>query len=51
MTDEERKAWLELWSAVFGEPPPIVSDGDLAARILVAHLPPAPPYEIKSRTE
>jgi hypothetical protein len=31
---------------VFGEPPPIEADADLTARILVDHLPAAPPYEL-----
>jgi hypothetical protein len=48
---EQRKAWIDLWTAVFGEPPPVEPDPDLAAPILVEHLPPAPPYLIKSRTE
>lgn len=50
MEYEERQAWIELWEAVFGEPPPIEAASDITARILVQHLPPAPPYEIKSRT-
>ena len=48
---DERQAWIDLWEAVFGEPPPIQADSDLTARILVEHLPAAPPYELKSRTE
>jgi len=47
---EERQAWNELWEAVFGEPPPIAVDSEMTARILVEHLPPPPPYELKSRT-
>jgi hypothetical protein len=43
---DERQAWKDLWEAVFGEPPPIEADADLTARILVGHLPPAPPYEL-----
>jgi hypothetical protein len=48
---DARQAWIELWLAVFGEPPPIASETALAAKILVQHLPSAPPYEVKSRTE
>ena len=48
---DERQAWIDLWEAVFGEPPPIEADSDLTARILVEHLPPIAPYEFKSRTE
>lgn len=51
MNFEERQAWIDLWEAVFGEPPPIEADSDLTARILVDHLPPILPYELKSRTE
>ena len=51
MSDDEKQAWLDLWSAVFGEPPPIAPDGELAARILVQHLPLASPYQVRSRTE
>jgi hypothetical protein len=43
---DERQAWIDLWEAVFGEPPPIEADADLTARILVGHLPAAPPYEL-----
>lgn len=50
MQGDERQAWIELWTAVFGEPPPIEAESDLTARILVDHLAPAPPYELKSRT-
>ncbi|KQV55844.1 hypothetical protein [Caulobacter sp. Root342] len=46
MRFEERQAWIDLWEAVFGEPPPIEADADLTARILVDHLPAAPPYEL-----
>jgi hypothetical protein len=51
VTYEERQAWIELREALFGEPPPIEADSDLTARILVEHLPPAGPYQFKSRTE
>lgn len=55
MTYDERQAWIELWWAVFGEPPAIEVDSELAARILVDCLPPVLPYEfkgeLKSRTE
>lgn len=51
MSLDERQAWIDLWEAVFGEPPPIEADSDLTARILVTHLPPIAPYEFKSRTE
>jgi hypothetical protein len=44
---DERQAWIDLWEAVFGEPPPIEADTDLTARILVGHLPAAPPYELR----
>jgi hypothetical protein len=50
LSSEERQAWIDLWAAVFGEPPPIESESELTARILVEHLPPLPPYELKSRT-
>lgn len=46
MSDDEIEAWIDLWSAVFGEPPPIMPDNELAARILVEHLPPVPPYRV-----
>jgi hypothetical protein len=50
---DERQAWIELWEAVFGEPPAILSDAEMTARILVDCLPAAPPYNAKptSRTE
>lgn len=51
MEHDAHQAWIELWEAIFGEPPPIVSDAELAGRILIQHLPPAPPYDLKSRTE
>ena len=51
MQYEERKAWVDLWIAVFGEPPPVAPDDEATARILVDCLPLAPPYAIKSRTE
>lgn len=55
MTYDERQAWIALWWAVFGEPPAIEAESELAARILVDCLPPVLPYEIgselKSRTE
>ncbi len=51
MQCDERQAWIDLWEAVFGEPPPIEADSDLTARILVDCLPPVLPYEFKSRTE
>lgn len=51
MTFEEREEWIGLWEAVFGEPPPIEAAPDVTARILVEHLPPTLPYELKSRTE
>jgi len=44
---DERQAWNELWEAVFGEPPPIASDSELTGRILIEHLPPILPYELK----
>lgn len=47
MTYEERQEWIELWAAVFGEPPPIEADSGVTARILVQHLPPVLPYELK----
>lgn len=46
MTQEERQAWLDLWKAVFGEPSPIEPDSENTPRILVEHLPAAPPYEL-----
>lgn len=36
--------WSCLWRELFGEPPPIRSDVGLLAEILIAVLPPAPPY-------
>jgi hypothetical protein len=51
VTYDERQAWIELWRAVFGEPPAIEVESELAARILVDCLPPVLPYEFKSRTE
>ncbi len=47
---DERQAWIALWEAVFGEPPPIQAEADVMAKILIEHLPLAPPYEITSRT-
>jgi len=47
LSSEQRQAWIDLWEAVFGEPPPIEADSDLTARILVEHLPPMLPYEFK----
>lgn len=46
---DERQAWIALWEAVFGEPPAIRAEAAVTARILIEHLPLAPPYEIKSR--
>lgn len=46
MEYEERQAWIALWAAVFGEPPPVEADATTVARILVEHLPPAPPYQV-----
>ena len=34
-----------LWTVVFGEPPFIRAEADVMAQVLVASLPPAPPYE------
>ena len=51
MDYDVRQAWIELWLAVFGEPPPTASETELTAKILIQHLPPTPPYEVKSRTE
>ncbi|WP_304280889.1 hypothetical protein [Caulobacter segnis] len=51
MNLEERQAWIALWTAVFGEPPPVEPEAEVTARILIDFLPPAPPYELKSRTE
>ncbi len=50
MEYEERQAWIALWAAVFGEPPPVQPDREPTSRILVQHLPLTLPYEIKSRT-
>jgi hypothetical protein len=33
-----------LWTAVFGEPPPVTATAEVMLDILVRHLPPAPPY-------
>ncbi|WP_297512628.1 hypothetical protein [uncultured Caulobacter sp.] len=51
MDYDERQAWIALWIAVFGEPPPVEPEREPTARILVQHLPPSPPYEVRSRTE
>ena len=51
MTFDERQEWIGLWEAVFGEPPPIEAESDMTGRILIEHLPPILPYELKSRTE
>lgn len=51
MEFDERQAWSVLWEAVFGEPPPIRAESEMTGQVLVEHLPPAPPYEITSRTE
>ena len=36
----------ELWEAVFGDKPSVVAEPGLTAEILVAHLPPAEPYNL-----
>lgn len=51
MDYDERQAWIALWEAVFGEPPPVQPEREPVARILVDYLPPTLPYEPKSRTE
>ncbi|CAN5163004.1 hypothetical protein BH10PSE4_BH10PSE4_44440 [soil metagenome] len=33
-----------LWQAVFGEPPSVVAEASLTARILVTCLPPTEPH-------
>ena len=33
-----------LWREVFGEPPPVTGAPSLLSKVLVASLPPAPPY-------
>jgi hypothetical protein len=33
-----------LWASVFGEPPPVTAAPELLIKILVRHLPLAPPY-------
>jgi hypothetical protein len=33
-----------LWTAVFGEPPPVTATAEVMLDILVRHLPAAPPY-------
>jgi hypothetical protein len=33
-----------LWAEVFGEPPSVTAAPSLLAEVLVAALPPAPPY-------
>jgi hypothetical protein len=48
VTYEERQAWIALWTAVFGEPPPVQPEREATARILVEHLPPMLPYELKA---
>lgn len=48
MEYEERQDWIALWTAVFGEPPPVEPEREPTARILVEHLPATPPYEIKA---
>jgi hypothetical protein len=44
LTDRTCEELADLWRAVFGEAPPIASDADLLAMILVRCLPPAEPY-------
>ena len=51
MDYDERQAWIALWAAVFGEPPPVEPDREPISRILVEHLRPTLPYEPRSRTE
>jgi hypothetical protein len=41
---EASKALEELWRDVFGEPPPVTGAPSLLSKVLVASLPPAPPY-------
>lgn len=49
MSQGEDKEWAGLWEALFGEPPPITAEISLTARILVACLPPAEPYQPGSK--
>lgn len=33
-----------MWAALFGGPPPVSGPSSLLIRVMVAHLPAAPPY-------
>jgi len=41
---DKRRGVLALWRAVFGEPPSLDAEPELLVKLLVRHLPPAPPY-------
>lgn len=44
MTDRTCEELAELWRAVFGEAPPIITDRELTVEVLVRCLPAAEPY-------
>ncbi|PVM87366.1 hypothetical protein [Caulobacter endophyticus] len=44
MTDRTCEELAELWRAVFGEAPPIITDRELTVEVLVRCLPDAEPY-------
>ncbi|WP_133149231.1 hypothetical protein [Caulobacter zeae] len=44
MTDRTCEELAELWRAVFGEAPPIITDRELTVEVLVRCLPVAEPY-------
>lgn len=44
MTDTTRQELAALWCAVFGEAPPIVTDPELTAGVMVRCLPSVGPY-------
>lgn len=49
MCQRQYEEWASLWEALFGEPPPIAAEISLTARILVACLPSAEPYQPGSK--
>jgi len=44
LTDRTCEELAELWRAVFGEAPPIITDRELTVEVLVRCLPAAEPY-------
>ncbi len=51
MSDAAYQELAELWAAVFGEPPSVVAEPGLTARVLVSCLPPVEPYSFNAEDE